>query len=339
MKRKYALSLLLIIITYLLYVLVFKHERIQLEPNIDVLLKEKANKVYLENKIILALKEENIDDVNMYQELAVKLNIDFDNTLLVAINEENSLLNTSIRNMKEFSKGFIKGDVESFVSFTGSVSSDFLLVGDIRDLYIEGKAYKNDEEYDEFILSISALGLFFSFTDIFSAGASIPLKVSTSVLKIAKKTGSLTKPFTKEISKILKKSMNIKLLKKADFSSLTTMKTSYKSFSKSINLNSSKALLNQLTTLKKNTSYADSIFLLKYVNKTKDLSSVIKVSNKYKNNTKAVFKVLGKGAIKSTKSIIKITTIFILDLISLLFSAISFFSLLFFKSLFKKLIF
>ena len=339
MKRKYALSLLLIIITYLLYVLVFKHERIQLEPNIDVLLKEKANKVYLENKIILALKEENIDDVNMYQELAVKLNIDFDNTLLVAINEENSLLNTSIRNMKEFSKGFIKGDVESFVSFTGSVSSDFLLVGDIRDLYIEGKAYKNDEEYDEFILSISALGLFFSFTDIFCAGASIPLKVSTSVLKIAKKTGSLTKPFTKEISKILKKSMNIKLLKKADFSSLTTMKTSYKSFSKSINLNSSKALLNQLTTLKKNTSYADSIFLLKYVNKTKDLSSVIKVSNKYKNNTKAVFKVLGKGAIKSTKSIIKITTIFILELISLLFSAISFFSLLFFKSLFKKLIF
>ena len=339
MKRKYALSLLLIIITYLLYALVFKHERIQLEPNIDVLLKEKANKVYLENKIILALKEENIDDVNMYQELAEKLNIDFDNTFLLAINEENSLLNTSIRNMKEFSKGFIKGDVESFVSFTGSVSSDFLLVGDIRDLYIEGKAYKNDEEYDEFILSISALGLFFSFTDIFSAGASIPLKVSTSVLKIAKKTGSLTKPFTKEISKILKKSMNIKLLKKADFSSLTTMKTSYKSFSKSINLKSSKALLNQLTTLKKNTSYADSIFLLKYVNKSKDLSSVIKVSNKYKNNTKAVFKVLGKSAIKSTKSIIKITTIFILELISFLFSAISFFSLLFFKSLLKKLIF
>ncbi|PHR72289.1 MAG: hypothetical protein COA66_06120 [Arcobacter sp.] len=333
------MSLLLIIIFYLLYSLVFKHERVFLEPNIEVLLKEKANKVYLEDKIILALKEENIDDINMYHQLAKKLNIDFDNTLILSINEKNTLLNTSIRNIKEFSKGFIKGDVESFVSFTGSISSDFLLVGDIRDLYIEGKAYKKDEEYDEFILSISALGLFFSFTDIFSAGASIPLKISTSVLKVAKKTGSLTKPFTKEISKILKKSMNIKLLKKADFSSLTAMKTSYKSFSKSINLKSSKALLNQLTTLKQNTSYADSIFLLKYVDKTKDLNSVIKVSNKYKNNTKAVFKVLGKGAIKSTKSIIKITTIFILELVSLLFSCISFFSLVFFKSIFKKLIF
>jgi len=339
MKRKYALSLLLIIIIYLLYSLAFKHESVLLEPNVEALLKEKVNKDYLEKKIILALKEENFDDITMYKNLAKNFSISLDNTLLSSIKEENTFVNTSFRNMKEFSKGFIQGDVESFVSFTGSVSSDFLLVGDIRDLYIEGKAYKNDENYDRFILSISALGLFFSFTDIISAGASIPLKVSTSVLKIAKKTGTLTKSFTKEISKILNKSMNIKLLKKADFSSLTTMKTSYKTFAKSINLKSSNKLLLQLNTLKKNTSYVDSIFLLKYVDETKELSKVIKISKKYKNNTKAVFKVLGKGAIKSTKSIIKITAIFVLELISLLFSCISFFSLIFFKSIFKKLIF
>jgi len=337
MKKIFVLLLLLFFIIFLLYRLVYKHEILSPEEKIESLLEKKLTLSYLENKIHEALNQNKLQDARMYEEFANSRNIVLSPSILSSIKKKNTFLKTSIRETKAFSKGFISGEVESIAGLTGSISSDFLLIGDIRDVYKQGKAYIYKEDYDEFILSISALGLFLSLADISSAGASIPLKVSASVLKTAKKTGNLSKGFIKHLNKTFSKSMNIKLLKKVDFSSIKSMKSSFNNFSKSIKLQKSKKLLLQLKQVKNNTSYLDSIFLLKYVNEKKDLAKLLKVSSKYKNNTKAVFKVLGKSAIKTGKNVIKITGFFLLELFSFLISVISFFFMLFFKSYFNTL--
>ena len=289
-----------------------KYEKV--EPNIALALKQKASKPYLEEKILEALKVEDFDAVEMYTNLANLVGVTLSPRTLSAIAENNTFFKKSWRNTKAFSKGFLKGESNSVAEMSGSIVSDMTLYGDLRDLKVEGTKYKNGESYDKFILQISLLGIGLSATQLLSVGASTPLKVGASVMKVAKKSGKITKPFMKVVSKRLSKSVDVKVLKTAKFGDLG------KTVSKSIDLAPMQVIFKDVNKIKKHTSTADTISLLKYIDNTKDLKSIGKLSKTYKTNTKGVLKVLGKGILKSGKSVLKYTSRFVAGLVGLIFS-------------------
>ena len=70
----------------------------------------------------------------------------------------------TIRNSFEYKKekffqGIIDGNSDEGIGQASAIASDFLVIGDIRDLAKEGLHYANDEEVDKLILSLSSLGL------------------------------------------------------------------------------------------------------------------------------------------------------------------------------------
>ncbi len=209
------------------------------------------------------------------------------------------------------------------------------LVGDLRDLSKEGSKFVVGEEYHKFILGISTLGVGLSVSQVLTAGASTPLKVGASTVKFAKKSGKLTKSFLKLITSKLNKSINFKALKKVDFTSISKLKKLFIIFAKTIDFSHTNKLFEKVSKLKKNTSSIDSISLLKYVDKEKDLNKVVKLSNKFGKNTRGVFKVLGKKVLKAGKVVIKYTSLLIFELFSLV---ISFFSLIF-MFIYKRILF
>jgi len=68
--------------------------------------------------------------------------------------------------------------------------------------------------------------------------------------------------------------------------------------------------------------YSYTIALLKYVDDPVDLQRVSNISKKYGKNTKVVFRVLGKGAIKSITHLIKWTNVLITQVISFIISIV-----------------
>jgi len=281
-----------------------------IEPDIAKELSAKVNQDYLAKHIQIAIKTENFDDVQMYQNLAKILDINLNAHIQEKIVQESTIVKQSWRNLKAFGSGFISGKSDSAVGIGGSITSDMTLYGDLRDLKAEGTKYSNNEPYDKCILQLSALGVGLSATQILSVGVTTPLKVGVSLMKVAKKSGKLTKPFMKIISKKLSKTIDMKVLK------------SYnpKRIAKNINITPLKELLDEIGSIKKFTSTADTIALLKYADNIKDLRKIHKLSKTYKANTKGVLKVLGKRALRAGKSVLKISSKLLLGAMGIVFS-------------------
>jgi hypothetical protein len=301
------------------------------EQNLTHVLEEKVRMGYLDEHILTAIKEEKFDDVLMYENLAGLLGRELLPSTLSQIEAHNGLLDTSWRNVKAFTSGFLKGESESGGGMSGSIASALTLYGDLRDLNKEGSKYMDDKPYDAFILNISLVGVGLSASQLLTAGASTPLKVGASVLKVAKKTGKLTKAFTKELSTRLSKTVDTNMLKTLDFNSLFSLKSSAKTIEKSINMKPVKTLFTDINLIKSNTSLVDTIGLMKYVDTPKDLKNIGKISKQYTTNTKGVMRILGKGALRAGKSIVKITTKLLWRLGGFILSILGFFTMLVFK--------
>ena len=299
------------------------YENVDFDVN-GALKKEVSEKGYFDKKILKAIENEKFDDVEMYENLATFLHIDLAQSTKDKIMENNTFFTKSLRNTKEFSSGFWTGKGESAIGISGSILSDMTVVGDVRDLSTEGIKFANDKKYDKVVLSVAAVGVGLSVSQLLSTGASTPLKVGASVIKIAKKTGKLSKAFLGVISSKLAKAVDMKILKKIDFSSLNAIKKNKTLFLKSLKLKGISKLFGNINKIKKNTSVFDTVSILKYVDNEKELTKVVKLSSKYKKNTKGVLKVLGKTALRGSSKIIKYTTVFISQLILAIFSFIGF---------------
>ena len=286
--------------------------------------KETSAEGYFDKKILIAIKNENFDDVEMYTNLANYLDVNLTQTTRDEIASHNDFISKSIRNTKEFGSGFISGKGESAVGISGSMLSDMTVVGDLRDLSKEGTKFINDEKYDKIILGLATVGIGLSASQLLSAGSTTPLKVGASVVKVAKKTGKLSKNFLNVISSKLSKAVDMKLLKNIDFSSISSIKKIKPTIAKSLKLDAVNKLFGNINKLKKNTSLFDTVTLLKYADNEKDLKKLVKVSSKYKKNTKGVLKVLGKGAFRGATKVAKYTTLFLTELFLAIVSFLSF---------------
>lgn len=297
------------------------------EQNLTESLQKKVVPGYLDSKIITAIASENFDDVQMYQNLAYMLHQKLHPATEALIAEHNGLTEKSLRNAKAFVLGFLSGKSDSMVGMSGSIASDMTLYGDIRDIKVEGTKYNNGEPYDDFILKLSLVGVGLSASQLVTLGSSTPLKIGASVMKLGRKTGTLSQTFLKTVSKKLTKTVDMKLLKNMEFSLLHLGKTS-KTISKSINLTPMKGLFKDVNKVKQYTSLTDTVSLLKYVDTTKDLQKLGKISKTFKGNTKGVMAVLGKSAFKAGKTIVKQTAKLAKRLMGLVTSLIGFFLLL-----------
>jgi hypothetical protein len=212
------------------------------------------------------------------------------------------------------------------------------LYGDLRDIHTEGSRYLEGKGYDHFVLGISLVGVGLSASQVVSLGGTTGLKVGASLLKVAKKTGKLSKPFLKSLSSTLDQAVDMKALRSLKLDALLHPKIAAKQISKSIDIHLLKPLLKDISVIKQETSLVDTVDLLKYVDSPKELSKIAKISTKYKRQTKGVMKVTGKRALRLVKGGIKWTAKLLWGIISAILSAILFLFGLFGKrSLYRKI--
>ena len=306
----------------------------KIEPNIDAELKEKASKDFIEQNIINAIKNREFEEAKSFIELSKMLKVSINPELEQTLEDETSGVKGYLHKSEDFFKGFFSGKANNGAELAGTITSDFTVVGDVRDIYKEGKHYINNEDYDKFTLSLSLIGLGLTGATVVSLGASAVPKAGVSILKAAKKSRALTKGFSKTVAKRLDKSVDLKVLKNIDFSSISSIKSSSKAFAKSINLKPIESLFKDLNKIKKNSSTVQTIKILKYVDNEKDLAKAIKVTNKYKKSSLAVFKTLGKGIFRGAKFVVKQTALYLPMLIGLIFTTIVW-SLMFLKIVFS----
>lgn len=127
---------------------------------------------------------------------------------VVALRTEINRKRTSLWNRsKRAAKGFVVGEGTSIEELVGAVVSDFLLWGDIRDLAKQGYNKITGKEADPVVAALAAVG-------VGTSVATFVADASVSFLKILRKTGHLTKRFSRFLVDACKRTSKAKSLDK-----------------------------------------------------------------------------------------------------------------------------
>jgi hypothetical protein len=154
------------------------------------------------------------------------------------------------RNSFEYKKrkiiqGIVQGHSDENIGRASAIASDFLVIGDIRDLVIEGMHYSNDEKVDKLMLSLSTLGLLATASTVYSLGASAPIKGSISLLKYGRRLNKIPTWLQKRLIKEVELAQKTKSLKAIEKSLLPIQELYQK-----VGLNQTLALLSRSRNLK-----------------------------------------------------------------------------------------
>jgi hypothetical protein len=89
--------------------------------------------------------------------------------------------------LEKVAEGIIRGTSDELEGQLSAVIADFFVIGDVRDLTLEGLKWMHDEDVDEFTAALSAIGIVASASSLVSAGSTLSAKPALSFLKTAKK--------------------------------------------------------------------------------------------------------------------------------------------------------
>lgn len=110
-----------------------------------------------------------------------------------AIRDERSSI---LRKVRDFGFGALSGQGSSLETCAGAISADLFVVGDVRDLLIQGAKLVIDGEIDPLITILSAAGIATTVAPEIDAGA--------AALKLARKAGALSRGMMESITTLAK---------------------------------------------------------------------------------------------------------------------------------------
>lgn len=292
-------------------------------------LRLKVNDSEISNEIQSAIDNSEFDDARIYLQIAKSNNysIDYKN-YLQQLHQKDNGFKRILTNVSNFADGFIQGDGSNMAGIAGAVSADFTVVGDVRDLRKEYSKYHQGKDINELIVILSGTGIGLTALTVGSLGTAAPAKTGTSLMKIAVKSQRLTRGFQKQLMQLGRNVFNwpafTRVLKQNN--SISSVRRAAKQAYHPEAIEPLKKIATQVNSIRKSSSAADTLHLLKYVDKTDDLIRLEKVTVKYGSQTKGLLKLLGKAAFRTVRVLRKTTAL----IVSLIFSVVSgFFSLVY----------
>src|SRR6185295_18406288 len=97
---------------------------------------------------------------------------------------------------RRFATGLVTGNADDVASLSGTVAGDLFVFGDIRDVVREGKHLAMGEDTDHLILGLATAGLAVTAATYVSLGGAAPLRAGLTLVKDARKVGRLGEGLT-----------------------------------------------------------------------------------------------------------------------------------------------
>ena len=285
---------------------------------------QKITPTDLSNRIQGSIDDSEFQDAENYLQIAKEYQFEIDyNNFESQINQKDKTLNRVIKNASDFTTGFVKGESANLAGVAGAVTADFTVVGDVRDLRKEYFKYQAKQPINELIVVLSGTGIGLTAMTVASLGAAFPVKTGVSTFKLAVKSQRLTVRFQKQLLKLGRKVFNWRKFTRAikHNKSISNMHRAVKTAYRPKALKPLEIIAGQVNTIRKSSSTADTLYMLKYVENTNDLRHLEKVTLKHGAKTKGIFKLLGKGTIRTTR-VLKRTTELLLSVISSIVSGL-----------------
>jgi hypothetical protein len=143
-----------------------------------------------------ALAANDTDLASSFVDLARDKNVAVTDELSGRVRDAVTDANSTSHMAKSFASGLITGNADDGASMTGTVAGDLFVFGDIRDVVREGKHLVTGEETDRLVLGLAAAGLAVTAATYVSVGGAAPVRAGLTLVKDARKVGRLGEGLT-----------------------------------------------------------------------------------------------------------------------------------------------
>jgi hypothetical protein len=148
------------------------------------------------DNIQAALAANDADLAGSFVELANEKDIRLGEELTRRVSDALADENSSSHFAKRFATGLVTGNADDVASLSGTVAGDLFVFGDIRDVVREAKHLAMGEETDRLILGLAAAGLAVTAATYVSLGGMAPARAGLTLVKDARKVGRLGERLT-----------------------------------------------------------------------------------------------------------------------------------------------
>ncbi|MGE5366333.1 MAG: hypothetical protein ACM3PO_03535 [Betaproteobacteria bacterium] len=144
-----------------------------------------------ENEVRDALAADDVDLAQSFVDLAAERDVPIDPALPSQVTKKESDQHTFTNTAGRFVHGLWTGEPTDFASLAGTAFGDLFVFGDIRDAAREGTRYLTGQRYDPWILGLAGVGIAITGVTYANFGATTPERVGVSLVKAARRTGRL----------------------------------------------------------------------------------------------------------------------------------------------------
>jgi hypothetical protein len=248
-----------------------------------------------------ALAANDADLANSFVELAAAKNIavssDLSRRVADAVMEENS----SSHFAKRFATGLVTGNADDVASLSGTVAGDLFVFGDIRDVVRESKHLAMGEDTDRLVLGLAAAGLAVTAATYVSVGGAAPVRAGLTLVKDARKVGRLGEGLTQWAGRSAREMVDAPMLQNAVATgsvmrpgeTITAIKAAFRT-EKAGGL---VRLAKDVGRVGEKAGTKGALDTLRIAEGPKDVSRAARLAEAKGGQTRAIMKLLGRGAL------------------------------------------
>jgi hypothetical protein len=269
-----------------------------------------ASTEQLNTRIRKALAKDDIETADMYADIAKYMARPLAPDVTTKLAEAHSTLATVTRDSKDFATGFVTGQGESTAGIAGAVTSDFTVVGDVRDISAQGKKMVAGQSYSKLVLGLSLVGLAATVATVATGGGGAVAKVGVSVLKAAKRAGTLTADFARTLRRMVEDAVDFRevgrITKTTDLADMRASEHAFSEYARGIKTGKLMPVVKDVAELGENAGPAETVRLMRFVHSERDLDDITRMSKKLGGKTRGVVALTGKTALRAFRTTLNI---------------------------------
>jgi hypothetical protein len=259
------------------------------------------NQALIEQNIEAALAAGDADLAASFVELAGDRNIALSDALSTRVDDAVAEENSTSHFAKRFATGLVTGAADDGASLTGTVAGDLFVFGDVRDVVREGKHLAMGEDTDRLVLGLAAAGLAVTAATYVSVGGVAPLRAGLSLVKDARKVGRLGEGLTQWAGRSAREVVDAPMLREA-VASASVLRPGETVGAIKAAFHAEKAgalvrLAKDVGRVGEKAGTRAALDSLRIAEGPKDVARAARLAESKGNQTRAILKLLGRGAL------------------------------------------
>ncbi len=259
------------------------------------------NQAVVEQNIEAALAANDADLAGSFVELAGGRNIPVSEELSRRASDAVTEENSSSHFARRFASGLVTGNADDVASLSGTVAGDLFVFGDIRDVVRESKHLAMGEDTDRLVLGLATAGLAVTAATYVSVGGMVPVRAGLTLVKDARKVGRLGEGLTQWAGRSAREVVDTPMLQNAVVSG-SVMRPAQTITAIRAAFHAEKAgalvrLAKDIGRVAEKSGTRGAMDTLRIAEGPKDVARAARLAESKGGQTRAILKVLGRGAL------------------------------------------